>query len=715
MFVWLRNRTRGHGATTPTTKGSACVALSESLGAIVAGYPGFRRPWAHLHRNLSGKYRVSHLSDEKVPFAHLKNEDSHTFANGTYIVFDRPRFCALLITDADLNDFFVPNGQGSAIGFEVLSYLTDDQQTVKTDRYSLPAAARAQSETAARQGLDVVGNLLTNMPGTREHYVARPHLEGELSERLLDDRYPVITLQGRGGIGKTSLALTVLHQLAQLNEVEVIYWASARDIDLLPEGHKAVKAGVLTVQDVAADFQSVLAPDSNPADAEQYLTDVLSGRSSEGPIIFVVDNFETIRGQVELHSWLSNAVRLPNKVLVTTRTRDFKADYPIVVHGMLRPEFDELVNEVATRLQIKVLIDEEYRDRLFEESGGHPYIAKVLLGELARTGQRTHLKKVVATRDGMLDALFERSFENLTSAGQRVFLTLAKWRTLIPRVGLEAVLLRTGNERLDLAAALDELERSSLVELVTADDSANEFVSVPLAASLFGQKKLVTSEYRFAVDADIEVLRDFGVTQHGDAARYGLQPKIEAFARQAARRADSGEAIDQQLESLEFIASSYPPAWRTLADIQAEVLGDSATAIGTLNKYLESYPEDQDAWRRVIYFCKQAGSSMAELNARVQLCDLTGSYEVISATANRLNEMLSNQELDVPHDERRLIIDRVRLLMEAGVDGANGTDLSRLAWLCYSAGDTDSARTWIESGLARDPMNIHLERLSRKL
>lgn len=179
MFVWLRNRTRGHGATTPTTKGSACVALSESLGAIVAGYPGFRRPWAHLHRNLSGKYRVSHLSDEKVPFAHLKNEDSHTFANGTYIVFDRPRFCALLITDADLNDFFVPNGQGSAIGFEVLSYLTDDQQTVKTDRYSLPAAARAQSETAARQGLDV-GNLLTNMPGTREHYVARPHLEGEL-------------------------------------------------------------------------------------------------------------------------------------------------------------------------------------------------------------------------------------------------------------------------------------------------------------------------------------------------------------------------------------------------------------------------------------------------------------------------------------------------------------------------------------------------------
>lgn len=43
------------------------------------------------------------------------------------------------------------------------------------------------------------------------------------------------------------------------------------------------------------------------------------------------------------------------------------------------------------------------------------------------------------------------------------------------------ILLRTGNERLDLAAALDELERSSLVELVTADNftrmNSSQFLS----------------------------------------------------------------------------------------------------------------------------------------------------------------------------------------------------------------------------------------------
>lgn len=52
----------------------------------------------------------------------------------------------------------------------------------------------------------MIGNVFTNMPPRREAYVRRPALENELRDRLLDARHPVITLQGRGGIGKTSLA-----------------------------------------------------------------------------------------------------------------------------------------------------------------------------------------------------------------------------------------------------------------------------------------------------------------------------------------------------------------------------------------------------------------------------------------------------------------------------------------------------------------------------
>jgi len=68
---------------------------------------------------------------------------------------------------------------------------------------------------------------------------------------LLSDRHPVVTLVGRGGIGKTSLALKVLHSIADEDRYFAITWFSARDIELLPEGPKLVTPHVLTPEDMA--------------------------------------------------------------------------------------------------------------------------------------------------------------------------------------------------------------------------------------------------------------------------------------------------------------------------------------------------------------------------------------------------------------------------------------------------------------------------------
>src|SRR5262249_48222344 len=161
-------------------------------------------------------------------------------------------------------------------------------------------------------------------------------------------------------------------------------------IDLLPEGPRVVRPDVLTIEDLARDFTELMRPglEVKKSDAEKYLTDSLSGQSEDGPFIFVFDNFETIRQQSELFAYISNAIRLPNKVLITTRTRDFKADYPIEVRGMTRDEFTELVADVSARLGISSLIDSGYEEQLFEESDGHPYITKILLGEIANAGKR---------------------------------------------------------------------------------------------------------------------------------------------------------------------------------------------------------------------------------------------------------------------------------------------------------------------------------------
>jgi len=109
-FVALRNRTRGHGATTPNVCSAACQPLNRSVTTLLENLTLFRLPWAHLHRNLSGKYRVTDLGNGAEPFAYLRTSKEYAHSNGVYLSLGCPRLVTLLATDDDVHDFFMPNG-----------------------------------------------------------------------------------------------------------------------------------------------------------------------------------------------------------------------------------------------------------------------------------------------------------------------------------------------------------------------------------------------------------------------------------------------------------------------------------------------------------------------------------------------------------------------------------------------------------------------------
>lgn len=716
MFVALRNRTRGHGAITGTDASRACLPLSESISLITDNLPAFSRPWAHLFRSQSGKYRVSAFGGDRTKFAYLTSEVDHSLSDGAYVYIDQPRRVPLLYTDSSLRDFRLPNGNYRSECFETISYLTDDVQDENGHEWAIDADSRPFSETKSGGTLDIVGNVFSNMPDRRSGYITRKQLEDDLISLLRNDRYPVVTLQGRGGVGKTSLALEVLHQMAEHDDYFAIVWFSARDIDLLPQGPKVVRADVLSTDDIARDFASLLNPEiSGIKNQRTYLTDCLAGQAPDGPFLFVFDNFETIRDPSELYGYLDNAIRLPNKILITTRTRKFKADYPVEVGGMTRSEFDALVANTAVRLEISNLITSRYRDELFTESGGHPYITKVLLGEVARSRTLINPRRLVATSDAMLDALFERSYATLSSVAQRVFLTMCAWRSLVPRIGLEAVLLRPSNERLNIDRAIEELEQASLVEYPGKIDGAEAFISVPLAASEFGKRKLVTSSARFAIEADLEILRGFGAVTTTEPM-HGIRPRLERMARGVAQKIEAGIDATQQLAVIEYIATAYPPAWIILSELQEQQLKDMHAAIGSVNRYIESSPDDKSAWKRLVQLYQQLADPQGEMNARLQYAESgRASYTEISATAARLNYLLHSRELSPDADEKRIMIRKMRTLLEARHSESNATDLSRLAWMCVMDQDLEAARKWTEIGLKKDPESQHCLNLRERI
>ena len=113
---------------------------------------------------------------------------------------------------------------------------------------------------------------------------------------------------------------------------------------------------------------------------------------------------------------------------------------------------------------------------------------------------------------------------------------------MVPKIGLEAVLLRPANERIDVDRAIGELEQASLVELTKDVPESEIFISVPRAAIVFGRRKLVTHPFRIAIEADLQIMLDFGPTTNVDVTK-GLAARVAGIGRAAAAKADLGQDI----------------------------------------------------------------------------------------------------------------------------------------------------------------------------
>jgi tetratricopeptide (TPR) repeat protein len=721
-FATLRNRTRGHGAAPPAKCEAVAAELEASLRVMTQSLGFLLADCAFLKRNLSGKYRVTPVTQLSARLISLKSEATTSLLDGFYIDLDGTlRRVPLVESDSDLSDFFFPNGAFREAAerhasYEVLSYHSDTTKASDGTRYLEPPTVLPESETAARPNLDTLGMSFSNIPPKTPDYVSRPGLERELLEVLRDTRHPVVTMVGRGGIGKTSLALEGLHAIAQSGEFFAIIWFSARDIDLLHSGPKIVRPGVISKEDIAASLHDLLQPPGaaiSKASSVDYLTKVLGGQEVSGPILFVFDNFETVNNPVELYTFLDTYIRLPNKVLLTSRIREFKGDYPVEVKGMTRDEFDEMVDSWIIKLGISSLATSSYRDSLFDESDGHPYIAKVLLGELARTRVAGSVERIMASRDEILTALFERTYDSLSPAAQRVFLTAASWRSPVPRVALEAVLSRSRNERMDVAKAVESLEQASLIELIPGSDEGNEFVRVPLAAYLFAQGKLRVSEIRDDILQDSEILKMLGASGRSGSS-LSLDRRVRQMVKEVAKTpSPSSHSREEELSVVEFIARKYPPAWMLLSELHSEE-GNLARAIKAAQSFLENVEDDRAGWRWLAELAKRADESELELHARLRVAAISGAtvWDLSSAAVVASRHFSQNA---LSPDQRRARVGDLAEHLEEFRDELSATDLSRLAWLYLNTGRESQARSCVHDGLEREPTNRHCNQLAEKL
>jgi len=724
-FAEVRNKTRGHGAITPAVCVKLAPFLDRSIRLLCKHNPIFARPWAYLHRNLSGKYNVMELGGDATAFAKLKSAEAITgdnYPDGLYIVGVDLRRVELVHTDINASDFYLPNGAFNGKTFELHSLISDSRLDGDGGPYLAVAGERPPSETHGGTKLDIAGNVFTNLPAVPAGYVHRSRLEDDVRKALLNDRHPIVTLVGRGGIGKTSLALSVLHEITGTDRYDMILWFSARDIDLSITGPKVVQPQVLTERDIADDFKTLIGASADGANGQKSAVAAMAEhlqKSALGPILFVFDNFETVRSPVDLFQWIDTNIRVPNKAMITSRFRDFKADYPIEVSGMERIEAEMLIRQTAALLQVEYLITPKYRDQIFEESDGHPYVIKIILGEVADSKTLSKPRNLIAWKDEILDALFERTFATLSPVASRIFLTLSGWRSLVPQLALEAVLLRHPIEGGDPTAGINELLRMSLIERTPAPDGA-DFLHVPLTAALFGSKKLGVSPTRILIKNDIKFLQEIGPTALG-SLKEGIGPRIRSLFRLVAKRIGQNmSAFDDMRPVLEFVARSYAPAWLMLADLRDEDQGVTgrSQAAEYVRRFLEQQPpphEAQAAWERLSLLYRAANDVLGASNAFLNAAET--SVPPLHAVSNMANWLNNERDIIETMDvgERGTVFRPMAQLLERHIAEASATDLSRLAWLHLHSGNDHRARDVADLGLQRDPDNVYCQRLVDRL
>jgi tetratricopeptide (TPR) repeat protein len=259
------------------------------------------------------------------------------------------------------------------------------------------------------------------------------------------------------------------------------------------------------------------------------------------------------------------------------------------------------------------------------------------------------------------------------------------------------------------------------VQIAAADNQ--EFISLPLVASVFGKKKLNISPFKAAVQSDVEILRMLGPTRFTDI-HLSLAKRLESFIANVSRRVEAGASFESYSPILEMICRAYNPGWLLLArwHMENRTTEGYAKAKEELKRFLENDPssdEAAEAWRMLAQACFRTGDALGEIHAFIERAQITSvPFYDVSNTANRLNELLRSRQLEIDRDEKRALAQRIVTALDSRRVEAAAADYSRMAWLAIHLGQEDKAREYAEAGLALEPDHYHsgrvLERLNRR-
>lgn len=353
------------------------------------------------------------------------------------------------------------------------------------------AVSESQFYVLQNRALAALTNILLEKEAqaTREHRLAVEfRLEGLPQQRLFGvekvqqqlsravtaaDASWLISVEGLGGLGKTSLADWLARQLIDSPRFFDIIWVGARQESFHPAAGVRQEAGEMEALSMETLVDSVLTQLGqlhalNRPAAEK--SSLLNRLLKQAPYLIIIDNLETTADYQALIPKLRRLMN-PTKFVLTSRVslHAYSDIVCVPLTELSRADALAFVRHEAERRQLTGITqaDDSQLVEIFQVVGGNPLALKLVLGQLNIFSLAQVLDNLKQAQEQKISQLYTyiywQSWYALSDAGRQALLSLplagARGSTLNHLRGV------TGLSEADLSQALDELKALSLVDV----------------------------------------------------------------------------------------------------------------------------------------------------------------------------------------------------------------------------------------------------------
>ncbi|MGF6311912.1 LuxR family glucitol operon transcriptional activator [Bradyrhizobium sp. i1.8.4] len=420
--------------------------------------------------------------------------------------------------------------------------------------------------------------LLHNLPQVEfddTGFVGREKELGEL-KRALTGSYPVVTVVGEGGLGKTALALKACYDLLDDEEarLDAIVWTTAKATKLTLTEMQVIEGAISSSLGIIESATALLGRQTETSAMDDLLTHLRNNR-----ILLVIDNLETVIDQN-----IRNLVRqVPpgSRILFTTRIGLGAFDFPVPLSPLASKEAAFYFRRTARVWGVNDLASATPKvvDGYCEKLQHNPLFIKWFI-QSVRSGRRP----TVLTSDPtvLLQFCLQNVFNSLSADSRTVASTLA---SVNGSQSVASLAFYTDLDSLTIQSALSVLVTSNLLSVERGRSSEDEdrytlsalarmYIQKFIRPPLEEQKKLISKqnalrsaqeEFSSQAGADIFDMKNVFVRDKDDY----IVAKILTRALECVFRKDCTEA-ETQIQRANDLSPNYFEVHRVKARLHIE-------------------------------------------------------------------------------------------------------------------------------------------------